>query len=93
MPERLIRLMQDMPEWRQNMTKRNGLVLANASERVVYSPHISSTTEVPMIRAELYSMTGIGIGGRYSSNLRYADDTTLIADNKKENEQADQFFI
>ena len=36
------------------------------------------------------AQAGIKIAGRNSNNLRYADDTTLMADSKKELERLDE---
>ena len=47
----------------------------------ILSPHLFSIyTEQVMREADIDGM-GISIGGRNLTNLRYADDTALIADN------------
>ena len=52
-----------------------------SATRLYFIPHLFSIyTEQVMREAEIDDM-GITIGGRNLTNLRYADDTALIADN------------
>ena len=56
--------------------------MGKVSDKGVFSPHIYSTC---MRQANLEEIDiGVRIGGRKINNLRYADDTTLLAESTEE---------
>ena len=64
--------------WNNNHTE-NFRIGARVGQGCILSPHIFSTYTEQILREATTENFGIKVGGRKISNLRYADDTALLA--------------
>ena len=68
-----------------DMKQQTGSKLEKEYVKVVYCHSAYLTAKYIMTNAGLYeSQAGIKIAGRNTNNLRYEDDTTLMAESAKE---------